>query len=68
VTVSHASPMETEGAVTLTGAKVPGDMVEHLLSHVGENYHPSGSPGVQDLASTGTRPSVHSPMPHICMC
>jgi hypothetical protein len=27
------------GSVTLTGARGPEDMREHLLSHVGENYH-----------------------------
>jgi hypothetical protein len=41
------------GAVTSTGARGPGDMRERLQSHVGRNYHPSGSTRVQDLSSTG---------------
>jgi hypothetical protein len=36
-----------------TGARSPGDMRECCLSHVSENYHPSGTTGVQDLSSTG---------------
>ena len=40
------------GAVTLTGARGSGDMIEHLLSHVGGNHHLS-VPGVPDLCSTG---------------
>jgi hypothetical protein len=48
--------MGTVGAVTLTGARGPGDMVEHLPSHVGGSYHPSDS-----------RLSVHSPVPHRCV-
>jgi hypothetical protein len=50
--------------VISTGARGPGDMVEHLPSHVGENYHPSGPTG-------GSRPQIdwradclHSPLPH----
>jgi hypothetical protein len=38
----RASPVDAVGAVevvTLTGARGPGDMREHLLSHVGENDH-----------------------------
>ena len=51
----HASPVGPVGAIISTGARGPGDMVKRLLSHVGGNYHPSGSPGVQDLASTGNQ-------------
>jgi hypothetical protein len=40
-------------AVTSMGARGPGDMRERFLSHVGGNYHPSGSARVQDLNSTG---------------
>ena len=35
--------------VTSTGARSPGDMVEHLLSHVGGNHHPSGLQGSRPL-------------------
>jgi hypothetical protein len=41
------------GVVTSTGARHPGDMIKHLLSHVGGNYHPPCPTGVQDLSSTG---------------
>ena len=41
---SHASPVGAVGAVTLTGARGPGDMVESLPSYVGGNYHRLGSP------------------------
>jgi hypothetical protein len=41
------------GAVTSTGDRDPGDIVEYLQSHVEENYHPSYTTGVQDLCSTG---------------
>jgi hypothetical protein len=55
MTKSHASLVGTEGAgsfpVTSTGARVPGDMRELLLSHVGE-LSPLG-PRVQHLSSTG---------------
>ena len=56
MTTSHASPIGAvgaEGAVTSTGARVPGDMRELLLSHVGE-LSPPGS-GVQHLASPGNQ-------------
>jgi hypothetical protein len=52
VTTNHASLAGAEGAVTSTGAGVPGDMRE-LLSNVGE-LSPQG-PGVQHLASTGNQ-------------
>jgi hypothetical protein len=39
------------GAVTLTGARGSGDMIESLLSHVGGNYHPWGCTVVQNLNS-----------------
>jgi hypothetical protein len=44
MTTSHASPVGAVGAVTSTGSRGPGDMREHLLSHVGGNYHPWVSP------------------------
>ena len=47
-------------AVTSTGVGGPGDTRERLPSHVGGNYHPSGSTGVQ----TPTSLSVHNPLPH----
>jgi hypothetical protein len=51
---SHVpSPVGAVGAVTLTGARGPEDMIERLLSHVGGNYHRSGTTIVQDLSSTG---------------
>jgi hypothetical protein len=40
------------GALTSIGARGPGDMIEHLPSYVGGNYHPSGSTRVQDLVWT----------------
>jgi hypothetical protein len=52
------------GAVTLTGARGPGDMVKCLLSHVGGNYHPSGTTGFKTSAQLETRLSGHSPLPH----
>jgi hypothetical protein len=48
MTTSHTSLVGAEGVVALTGARVPGDKC--LLSQVDGNYHPSGSPRVQDLA------------------
>ena len=36
MTASHASHVGTVGVVTWTGARVPGDMRELLLSHVDE--------------------------------
>ena len=47
------------GAVTSTGARGLGDMIEHLLSHVDGNHHPLGSQG-GDLCSTDWRPG--------CLC
>ena len=61
MTASHTSLVGAEGAVTLTGARVPGDMRELLPSHVGELSPPG--PGVQHLASTGNQ-AVCSPMSH----
>jgi hypothetical protein len=58
---SHASPVGAIGAVTSTGARIPGDMKE-LLSHVGELLPPG--PGVQTSAPFETRLSVYSPMPN----
>ena len=55
--------MEAVGAVTSTRARAPGDRRECLLSHVGGNYHPSGSTGVQISTRLETRLSVHSPLP-----
>ena len=51
MTDNHASLVGAEGAVTLTGARVPGDMRELLPSHVGELSPPG--PGVQHFSSTG---------------
>jgi hypothetical protein len=51
MTTNHASLVAAEGAVTSTGARVPGDMRELLPSHVGELSTPG--PGVQHLSSTG---------------
>jgi hypothetical protein len=51
VTSSHASLVGVEGAITSTGARLPGNMRELLLSHVGELSPPG--PGVHHLASTG---------------
>jgi hypothetical protein len=62
VTASHASPVGAEGEVTLIGARVPGDMRELLLSHVGELSPPG--PGAQTSARLKTRLSLHSPIPH----
>ena len=45
--------MGAVGSVTSTGARGPGDMMEHLLSHIGGNYHPPGPTRIQDLSSTG---------------
>ena len=56
--------MKAVGAVTSTGARGSGDMIECLPSHVGGNYHPPGPTGVQDFRLE-TRLSVHSPLPHI---
>jgi hypothetical protein len=49
--------------VTLTGARVPGDMRERLLSHVGGNYHHL-VPGFHTSAQLETRLSVNSLLPH----
>ena len=47
-------------AVTSTGARVPGNMREHLLSHVGELSSPG--PGVHLSTLLETRLFVYSPM------
>ena len=47
MTTNHAS-VGAEGTVTLTGARVPGDMRELLPSHVGELSPPG--PRVQTSA------------------
>ena len=47
--VEPVGTVGTVGAVTLTGIRGPGDIIKHLLSHVGGNYHPPGPTGVQDL-------------------
>ena len=52
------------GAVTSTGARGPGDMIECLLSHVGGNHHPPGPPGVKTYVRLESRLSVHSSLPH----
>jgi hypothetical protein len=41
------------GAVTSTGARGPGDMIEHLPYHVGGNHHPSGPLGSRSLLYWG---------------
>jgi hypothetical protein len=51
--------------VTSTGARGPGDMIEHLLSHVGGNHHPLGPSGFKSYAQLENRLSVCSPLPHI---
>ena len=51
------------GVVTSTGARGPGDMREHLLSHVGE-LSPPGSTRVQTSTGLETRPAVYSPLSH----
>ena len=48
----------------MTGARGPGDMIKHLLSHVGGNHHPLGPPGFKTYARLETRLSVRSPLPH----
>ena len=48
MTTNHASLVGADGAVTSTGARVPGDMRELLPSHVGELSPPG--PGVQTSA------------------
>jgi hypothetical protein len=60
----HTSPVGVVGVITLTGARGPGDMKECLPSHVGGNYHPSGSMGFKTSAQLETRLSIHSPLPH----
>jgi hypothetical protein len=62
VTANHASLVGAEWVVTLTAARVPGDMRE-LPSHVGELSPPG--PGGQSSGQLETRLSVYSPMPHI---
>jgi hypothetical protein len=49
------------GVITSTGARVPGDMRELLLCHVGKLSPPG--PRVQTSAQLETRLSLHSPMP-----
>jgi hypothetical protein len=53
MTTNHGSLVGAEEAVTSTGARVPGDMRELLLSHVGE-LSPLG-PGVQTSTRLETR-------------
>ena len=65
MTTSHASPVGAVGAVTSTGARGPGDMIEHLLSHVGGNHHPLGPLGFKTYARLETRLSMCSPLLHI---
>jgi hypothetical protein len=43
------------GSVTLTGARGPGDVMEHPPSHGGGNHHPSGPPEFQTFARLETR-------------
>ena len=63
MTKSYASPVGGVGAVTSKGARGPGDMREHLLSHVGE-LSPPGSTGVQTSARLETKLYVYRPLPH----
>jgi hypothetical protein len=51
VNTNHDSPVGAEGAVTSTGTRVPRDMREFLLSHVGELS--LLGPGIQHLSLTG---------------
>jgi hypothetical protein len=61
MTTNHASLVGSEGVVTSTGARVPGDMRELLPSHVGELSLPG--PRVQTSAQLEIRLSLYSPMP-----
>jgi hypothetical protein len=56
------------GAVTSTGARGPGDMIEHLLSNVGGNHHPLDTPGFKTYVRLETRLSVCSSLSHIFVC
>ena len=58
------SPAELLGAVTTTEARGPGDMIEHLLSHVGENHHPSGPQGSRPLLTGEEAVCVQPTAPH----
>jgi hypothetical protein len=53
-----SSPVKAVEAVTLTGARGPGDMIEYLLFHVGGNHHPLSPLGFKSLSNW--RPS--------CLC
>jgi hypothetical protein len=69
MTGSHTHLLQgAVGAVTSTGARGPGDMMEHLLSHVGGNHHPSGLLGFKTYAQLETRLSVHNTLPHSYDC
>jgi hypothetical protein len=52
------------GAVILTGARGPEDMIEHLPFHVGGNHHSLDSPGFMTYGQLETRLYVCSPLPH----
>lgn len=51
-------------AIIVTGAKGPGGVVQHLLSHAGRNYHLPGLQGSRPLARQGPG-CLHSLWPHI---
>ena len=65
MTKSHASLVGTEGVVTSTEARVPGDMREFLPSYVGELSPPG--PRVQTSAQLEARLPVYSPMPCVSL-
>jgi hypothetical protein len=52
------------GAVTSTGARGPGDMIECLPSHVDGSNHHLVSPGFKTSAQLEIKLSAHSPLPH----
>jgi hypothetical protein len=47
--IDSTSPAGALGTGTSTGLRNPGDMIEHLLSHVGGNRHPLGPQGSRSL-------------------
>jgi hypothetical protein len=49
MTDKHTSPVAGCGAVTSTEARDTGDIIEHLLSHVGGNHHTLGPRGSRPL-------------------
>jgi hypothetical protein len=66
----HASPVGAVGAVTLTGTRGPGDMIECVLSHVGGNHHPLGPPGSRPMLDCrpGCLCAAHCPISEYISC